>query len=174
MCSKEINLSILCLMNPAYFLSKESASKLKFLKMPFWQDYLILPNNLNMYRQKWISLINCFEISLIVSFFNSFLLAEFSISLFTFVVLKEIFSVFFDEGVFTFWKLNFVKSWFFGEVMLAFNLMFWDLASVKTFDGLGRKTYFLSSYGSNLLCFSIQRHFVKKSIVKDEKSSFLF
>jgi hypothetical protein len=70
-----------------------------------------------------------------------------------------------------FWKLNFEKSWFLGEVRLWFSPMlapwFWmfDFFYMRMFDGAVLKVYFLSSYGSSLLCFSIQRHFDKNSTV---------
>jgi len=149
--SKEISLSILCLINIVYFLSILSASYLKFFKAPFREDSLILPNNLNKYRQKWISLISCLDIAFIASFLSYGLTEIASISVVYFVVLKDTFSVFFEDGVFVFWKLNFENSWFLGEVKLVFNLIFlswfcmFDFVSMRIFEWAGLKEYFLSS-----------------------------
>jgi hypothetical protein len=134
-----------------YFLSMLSASYLNFFKAPFKVDSLILPNNLNKYRQKWISLISCLDIAFITSFLSYGLVEIAYISVVYFVVLKDTFYVFFDEGVFVFWKLNFENNWFLGEVKLVFNLIFlswfcmFDFVSMRIFEGTCLNVYFLSS-----------------------------
>lgn len=129
---KDINFSILCLMNIVYFFSTWWDYKENWEIIPLWLDYLILLNNLNKYLQKWISLINCFEIIFIQSLFSSCLLKPFSsfvmvlfMKLFIFIVwLKDIV---FYEGLridlklaLVLLKLNFAYSWFFGDVILWF------------------------------------------------------
>ncbi len=151
MVSNDISLSILCFMNKVYLLSKLSASYLKFLSIPFCCDYFILPNNLNKYLQKWISLINCLDIPFIVYFLIYGFADVGYISVPILVVLKEIFYVFLDEGVLVFGKLNLENNWFFGEVRLVFKRMFLSwfcilaLVSVSTLDTAGLNVYFLSS-----------------------------
>lgn len=135
--------------------------------MPFWLDSFILLNNLNKYLQKWISLINCFDIIFILSLFNSCLLWPFSsfvivlfIKLFIFIVWLN--DIVFYEGLridlklaLVLLKLNFAYSWCFGDVILWFIIFLalyklgtmLSLASVRMFfgDWPALKWYFLRS-----------------------------
>ena len=162
---------------------------------PLWFDSLILLSNLNKYLQKCISLINCFEIIFILSLFNSCLLQPFSSFVIVLFNKFPIFIVWLNDIVFyeglridlklelALLKLNFVYSWFFGDVMLAFMAFFPDsrfgmilsLASVRMFfwDLFALKWYFLRSWGSNLLCFSIHRHRLRNYTVLASNLSFL-
>lgn len=121
---------------------------------------MILPISLNKYLQKWISLISCFE----TDFTKSFLISVVGLGLttvvsrlmlfrnFVLVVWKELFSQFFEDGVFVLFggKLNLEKSWFLGEVMLVLScLRFWlmmllGFIYIRMFEELGLKLNFFS------------------------------